>query len=275
MLAITSRSASSPLASKDSFVFWPSRARKLAAFRNGASLSVPACDKHRTSFLLQLCNGNKPSRSRPGRRTQCLVSAAVRPAPPKLPRVLFLNLTALLFLPVLAIRRFVECLWWCLQPQSYKNAMKIRAWYPFSATAFCLLIACTTAEPDSHINEYRTFTIAPLSTKGSSSDPASAIRMNDEVRDAILESLTAKGYMVKALSDADFVVNIETSFSQDPIFESSERRSLMIGFYDKFSHDLIWSNRRGRSSSRTMQPEQFRQSILSMLEPLPHAPYQK
>ena len=138
-----------------------------------------------------------------------------------------------------------------------------------------LLTACTAQRPHSSIAEYRTFAIAPLAAKGSASDPTSAMRMNKEVREAILETLKAKGYVVKPLADSDFVVNVETSFSQDPIFESSERRSLMIGFYDRDRDELFWSNRRGRSSSRSMEPEQLRESIVTMLEPLPQAPYQK
>jgi hypothetical protein len=153
--------------------------------------------------------------------------------------------------------------------------MKKQAFSYFITSLFCMFFACATPETHVVITEYRTFTIAPLSTKGSPTDPASASRMNEEVHDAILDTLKAKGYMPTPLSEADFVVNVETSFSPDPLVEDSERRNLMIGFYDRFNHNLVWSNQRGRSSSRTMQPELLRENLLKMLEPVPQAPFQK
>jgi hypothetical protein len=153
--------------------------------------------------------------------------------------------------------------------------MKTNLCYYFGAGLISLLIACATADKHSAIVEYRTFAIAPLSTKGSATDPASASRMNEEVHVAIVETLKAKGYMPQVLGESDFLVSVETSFSPDPLVEDSERRSLMIGFYDRSNHDLIWSTRRGRSSSRTMQPELLRESVIKMLEPVPTAPFQK
>jgi hypothetical protein len=153
--------------------------------------------------------------------------------------------------------------------------MKKRALSYFIAPLFCIFFGCATPETHLVITEYRTFAIAPLSTKGSPTDPASASRMNEEVQAAISDTLKTKGYKPTPLSEADFVVSVETSFSPDPLVEDSERRNLMIGFYDRFNHNLVWSNQRGRSSSRTMQPELLRENLLKMLEPVPKAPFQK
>jgi hypothetical protein len=140
-----------------------------------------------------------------------------------------------------------------------------------------MFAACTTSPEGSGatLSEYRTFAVAPLSNQGPAMDPEAASRLNETIQKAIQEALIGKGYTETGPGEADFIVKLETAFSPDPILESSERRYLIIGFHDRTSDVLIWSNKRGRSSSRTLEPELLHKSIIQMLSGLPPAPLQK
>ena len=148
--------------------------------------------------------------------------------------------------------------------------------------AVLLMPGCTTAPADApqeavspgtapRPSEYRTFAIAPMSTQGPSSDPGAPARLNEVARAAIVESLSAKGFQEAAADAADFIVTADTEFSRDPIFESSEKRHLYIAFHDRVSQSVVWSAQRGRSSSRTLEPDLLRKTIIDMLAPVPPA----
>src|SRR5687767_4487263 len=164
--------------------------------------------------------------------------------------------------------------------------MKLRSFHWLCSSTVLMLIACTTPPQNDTtsgggesrsptLSSYRTFAIAPLPTQGPSSDPAAASRLNEVAHSALMESLTAKGYTSSEADQAEFIVKVETAFSRDPVFESSERRYLIIGFHDRVNDALLWSNERGRSSSRTLEPELLRKSIIEMLSGLPSAPLTK
>ena len=97
------------------------------------------------------------------------------------------------------------------------------------------------------------------------------MRLNEVARAAIVETLTAKGFRETTADAADFVVKVETEFSQDAIFESSEKRHAYIAFHDRINDKILWSAQRGRSSSRTLEPDLVRKTIIDMLAPVPPA----
>lgn len=154
--------------------------------------------------------------------------------------------------------------------------------YSLCLSAALLFSACTTAPTDSpsqevfsqpgRASQYRTFAIAPLPTHGPSTDPGAPIRLNEVTRSTIVETLTAKGFRETAADAADFIVKVETEYSQDPIFESSEKRHGTIAFHDRISDQVIWSAQRGRSSARTLEPDLLRKTLIDMLAPVPTVP---
>ena len=160
--------------------------------------------------------------------------------------------------------------------------MKMRTVFVLCLSAVLLVPGCTTAptdapqavgspEPAPRPSEYRTFAIAPMSTQGPSSDPGAPARLNEVARAAIVESLSGKGFRETTADAADFIVTADTEFSRDPIFESSEKRHLYIAFHDRVSQSVVWSAQRGRSSSRTLEPDLVRKTIIDMLAPVPPA----
>jgi len=141
--------------------------------------------------------------------------------------------------------------------------------------ALLFVPACSTPTASSHggpapsLSEYHTFAVAPLPSQGPSSDPAAASRLGEVARTAIVETLKGKGFSEAEPSSADFIVQVQTEFWQDQLIESSEKRYITIALHDRHSDVVIWSDKRGRSSSRTMEPEFLQQSIFEMLSALP------
>lgn len=140
-----------------------------------------------------------------------------------------------------------------------------------SAFVIFLGCACATTPPETtaSLSGHQTFAVAPLPAQGPASDPGAASRLNNTVREAIVETLSGKGYKEVDLSAADFIVKLHTEFSPDGLIESSEERILRIEFLDKRSNALLWSKQRGRSSSRTLEPALARKSIVEMLSSVP------
>ncbi len=143
-----------------------------------------------------------------------------------------------------------------------------------------LLIAsgCTTTPtategdapaPTKNFDEYRTFAVAPFPPGGPASDPGAAAQLKEVARNAIVETLTAKGFTETDPANADFVVKVQTEFYRDPFIESSEKRHVMIDFHDRQNDAIIWSNQRGRSSSRSLDAETLRKTIAQMLASVP------
>jgi hypothetical protein len=116
---------------------------------------------------------------------------------------------------------------------------------------------------------YRTFAIAPLPFQSPASDPAAAVRLADVARGAVVESLSAKGFRETDPGSADFIVKGHTEFARDPLIESSEIRLLTIAFHDRATDEVIWSNQFGRSSSKTLDPETLRKSLIELLAGVP------
>lgn len=160
--------------------------------------------------------------------------------------------------------------------------MKMWTVFVLCLSAALFFSACTTAPADvpaqevfsqpGRANQYRTFAIAPLPTHGPSTDPGAPMRLNEVTHAAIVETLTAKGFRETTADAADFIVKVETEFSQDPIFESSEKRHVFVAFHDRISDQVIWSAQRGRSSSRTLEPDLVRKTVIDMLAPVPSVP---
>jgi hypothetical protein len=146
--------------------------------------------------------------------------------------------------------------------------------YLLSVSGQILLTACTTMKPGVVVSQDRTVTIGTYSTIASASHSVSGKRNDEDARTSVLRTLKEIGYEVKRFREADFLLMGETGLSEGSRFENSERRMMMIGFYDRDSDSLFWSSRRWRSSiSPTVEPRQLRQNLFSILEPPPHGAY--
>ena len=121
------------------------------------------------------------------------------------------------------------------------------------------------------VSHYRTFALGPLPTQGPASDPGAPARLGAAARDAVVQTLNAKGFHQAPENQADFMVNFVGEFMPDPLIESSERRILTINLMDRATQQEVWSTYRSRSSSKTYTADELRALITSMLAPLPTA----
>jgi len=121
-----------------------------------------------------------------------------------------------------------------------------------------------------HPSSYRSFAIAAASTDGPASDPAAAIRLAKPIEDTIISTLTAKGYTQAPSADADLLVKLSASFSQDALI-NSEKRSMVIDIVDRRTNKRVWMDKIERSSSNTLPPEMLQKEIARRLASFPEA----
>jgi hypothetical protein len=148
----------------------------------------------------------------------------------------------------------------------------------FSLLFVALAVGCATTTSEDQatasnvdVSHYRTFALGPLPNRGPASDPGAPARLGAAARDAVVQSLNAKGFHEAPEDQADFIVNFVGEFLPDPLIESSERRILTINLVDRATHQEVWSTYRSRSSSKTYSPDELRALVVSMLAPVPTA----
>ncbi len=148
----------------------------------------------------------------------------------------------------------------------------------FSLFIVSLAVGCATTPGDDHatqnnvdLSRYRTFALGPMPTRGPASDPGAPARLGAAAREAVVQTLNAKGFHQAPEDQADFIVNFVGEFLPDPLIESSERRILTINLTDRATHQEVWSTYRSRSGSKTYSPDELRALVVSMLAPLPTA----
>src|SRR6185369_7129180 len=102
----------------------------------------------------------------------------------------------------------------------------------FSLLLVGLGLGCATSDGDHittssiDVSHYRTFAIAPFTGGAPATDPGAPARLTASAREAIVQSLNAKGFHQAPEDQADFIVKVVGEFMPDPLIESSERRIL-------------------------------------------------
>ena len=116
---------------------------------------------------------------------------------------------------------------------------------------------------------YRTFAISDSPSAGPASDPAAPGRLAEPVYQAIVASLTGKGYTEADPATADLLVKHHAEFKADGLIGNTERRTMFIEIFDRHTGQQIWMDKRERSSSQTLPPELLQKQITEALAPFP------
>jgi hypothetical protein len=119
--------------------------------------------------------------------------------------------------------------------------------------------------------QYHTFAIRPLPTTGTPRDPTLAARLGPTARQAVQDTLSAKGFKEVPQSQADFHVNLLFDYAPVPEDEKGrqERHMLEIDIVDSKSNEVVWSDWRHRTTDRTISAEGAQKLVAEMLKPFP------
>jgi hypothetical protein len=139
-----------------------------------------------------------------------------------------------------------------------------------------LLAGCaSTDENQSHIGEarhaYHTYAITLTPSNGPASDPGAIARLTDPALEAVRSSMTAKGYMEARPAEADLLLKLRAEFKPDLLSETTEQRAFIIDAVERRTGNRIWTGRRDRSSSSTLDANTVEKTIADMLAPFPNA----
>jgi hypothetical protein len=120
-------------------------------------------------------------------------------------------------------------------------------------------------------SHYHTFAIRPLPTSGTPRDPTIVARLGPTARQAVQETLAAKGFKEVPQSEADFQVDLLFDYAPVPEdeFGRHERHMFEIHIIDSKSNAVVWAHWTHRTTSRTMSPEAARKIVTEMLTPFP------
>jgi|SRR4051812_34150804 hypothetical protein len=146
----------------------------------------------------------------------------------------------------------------------------------FAFAAVGLLVGCaSTDENYSHGQRsphvYHTFAITLAPSNGPATDPGAMARLTNPAMDAVRSSLLAKGYTESRPSDADLLVKLHAEFKPDVLTETTEQRSFIIDIVDRRTGDRVWTGRRDRSSSATLDADTVQKVITDTLASFPNA----
>jgi hypothetical protein len=140
-----------------------------------------------------------------------------------------------------------------------------------------LLVGCATTN-DSSLHDsaalhgsYHTFAITSMPASGPAADPGAMARLTEPALEAVRSSMTAKGYTEARPGDADLLLKLRAEFKPDLLSETTEQRAFIIDVVERRTGDRIWTGRRDRSSSSTLDAELVQKTIGDMLAPFPNA----
>lgn len=165
-----------------------------------------------------------------------------------------------------------------------------------------LLTGCQTPvktefKPDAAFTGYRTFGLIPLPQTGPVNDPGRMLRLGKPAQEAIVESLTAKGFSQADRAAADFVVNLRgqslpkievsnwgyttyarTRYGRVPVqvgpvdVQTYEERTLTIELFDNRSHELVWVGWMTKQSGGKVTPDKLKNAVHQILAKFPPTP---
>jgi hypothetical protein len=163
-----------------------------------------------------------------------------------------------------------------------------------------LLAGCATPvktdyKAGADFNQYRTFAVMPLPQRAPAEDPGAVLRLAQPAKDAVVESLTAKGLTEAPADHADLTVNLRgqslpkvqvrdygytypvmtrygmVTVVQNPYTSVSTitERKLIIELLDNKAKELVWVGWLTKESSAQVTPEALREAIGKVLAEYP------
>jgi hypothetical protein len=148
---------------------------------------------------------------------------------------------------------------------------------PFMVLGLLAGCASTNDEQETHSHgarphhDYRTFAITLAPSSGPASDPAAIARLTTPAMDAVRNSMLAKGYTEARPAEADLLVKLRAEFKPDLLSETTEQRAFIIDIVDRRTGDRVWTGRRDRSSSNTLDADFVQKTIGDVLAPFQNA----
>jgi Domain of unknown function (DUF4136) len=167
-----------------------------------------------------------------------------------------------------------------------------------------LLSACSTtpkvstqATPGADFTRYHTFALVPLPTTGPVNDPGLMLRVGQPARQAVVETLVARGLAEVDLKQADLAVNLRGQFLPKvevtdlgyraaPVYgrrgrpvgmvgyndvevRNFEERTLNVEIFDNRSKEMIWVGWCKSEASGEVKAERVQEVIRKILSKFP------
>lgn len=178
----------------------------------------------------------------------------------------------------------------------------------FLLTLIVLLAGCSTGprisnelNPDADLSALSSFALLPLPTQIPGADPGAILRYGKTAQEGLEDALTAKGYTLSEIANADFAVNIKAtlvpkvevtdwgfdygyygrrgywgrgypygSMGSNIDIDSYEEGTLIIELFETKSKQLVWVGwATGRKKSKPMEHEELKLLISNILESFP------
>ena len=168
-----------------------------------------------------------------------------------------------------------------------------------------LLTACSTtpkvqteAKAGTDFSRFKTFALLPLPTAVPASDPGLMLRVAEPARQAVVETLTAKGFTEAERAQADLAVNLRGSsiprtevtdwgytrntyhwrYGGAPVHvgrvevRDYDERTLAVEIYDNRAKELIWVGATSREATGKVKAEKVQEGIRVILARFPPVP---
>jgi len=124
---------------------------------------------------------------------------------------------------------------------------------------------------DARQHAYHTYAITLAPSSGPASDPGAVARLTEPALEAVRSSMASKGYTEARPAEADLLVKLRAEFKPDLLTETTEQRAFIIDIVDRRTGDRVWTGRRDRSSSSTLDPGTVEKTIVDLLAPFQNA----
>jgi hypothetical protein len=113
----------------------------------------------------------------------------------------------------------------------------------------------------------RSFAVLPVSAPGTYEDPALVARLSVPAREAVVETLTAKGLRQTGAAEAD--CHVKMLFDYLPESGRTETRMFALQILDAKSQQVVWSDYWHRTTDTSLPTDAVRAGIAKMLQPFP------
>ncbi len=164
----------------------------------------------------------------------------------------------------------------------------------------CVTPVKTEFKSDTPFAAWQTFALLPF-TANTARDPGATLRFAEPARVATADALTAKGFRLAELKQADFAVNVRgeaiprvevkdwgytryartARYGRIPVHvgdvdvRSYDEKTLTIEIFDNKSHELVWTGWMTKDSVEKTSAEQLQQAIVAILAKFPPTPAAK
>ena len=153
----------------------------------------------------------------------------------------------------------------------------------------------TQPKADADYTRYHTFTLMPLPSTGPVSDPGAMLRVAEPARQAVIQTLAAKGLKEADRAQADIAVNLRgqslpkvevtdlgysypvytrhgsVAIVQNPYTSvyTYDERTLAVEIYDNHSKEMVWTGWSSTKSSRPVNAEAVSNAVQRILVKFP------